>query len=88
MILNATVILKQSDFAEEKNLRAAVPYFHYYAMLSILGCVVLTLPTEDWEREDILSISHTKARNKTREWLARYDRNIANRFDIMFKQLK
>ncbi|HCT2375993.1 hypothetical protein [Morganella morganii] len=88
MILNATVILKQSDFAEEKNLRAAVPYFHYYAMLSILRCVVLTLPTEDWEREDILSISHTKARNKTREWLARFDRNIANRFDNMFKQLK
>ncbi|MEV9295261.1 hypothetical protein AB0173_21325 [Klebsiella quasipneumoniae] len=88
MILNATVILKQSDFAEEKNLRAAVPYFHYYAMLSILRCVVLTLPTEDWEEGKILSISHKKAKIKTREWLARYDKNIADRFDNIFKTLK
>lgn len=88
MILNATVILKQSEFAEEKNLRAAIPYFHYYAMLSILRCVVLTLPTEDWDKEDVLSISHKSARIKTREWLARYDRDLANRFDIMFKKLK
>ncbi|PNO71275.1 hypothetical protein [Serratia marcescens] len=88
MILNATVILKQSDFAEEKNLRAAVPYFHYYAMLSILRCVVLTLPTEDWEEGDILSISHKNARVKTRDWLKRYDKDIADRFDDMFKKLK
>lgn len=88
MILNATVILKQAEFAEEKNLRAAIPYFHYYAMLSILRCVVLTLPTEDWDNEDILSISHKKARDKTREWLARYDRTLATRFDDFFLTLK
>jgi hypothetical protein len=88
MILNATVVLKQAEFAGEKNLRAAIPYFHYYATLSILRCVVMTLPTEDWVNEDMLSISHKKARIKTREWLARYDRTLATRFDEFFLALK
>lgn len=57
-------------------------------MLSILRCVVLTLLTEDWDNEDVLSISHKKARDKTREWLARYDRTLAARFDDFFLILK
>lgn len=49
MILNATVILKQAEFAEEKNLRITIPYLEYYAVLSLLRAVVFTLPKQQWE---------------------------------------
>ncbi|KKA45648.1 hypothetical protein [Salinivibrio sp. KP-1] len=36
MILNATVLLKNAEYAEEKNMRIVKPYIEYYAVLSLL----------------------------------------------------
>jgi len=77
MILNATVILKQAEFAEEKNLRVTIPYLEYYAVLSLLRAVVFTLPSQQWEEGRLIEISHSKSINLASDWIARFDRETA-----------
>lgn len=78
MILNATVILKQAEFAEEKNLRITIPYLEYYSVLSLLRAVVFTLPSQNWDEGGLVEISHAKSINLACDWIAKLDREKAD----------
>lgn len=78
MILNATVILKQAEFAEEKNLRTTIPYLEYYAILSLLRAIVFTLPSQKWGEGRVVEIPHAKAINLACDWIAKFEKNKAD----------
>jgi hypothetical protein len=88
MILNATVLLKNAEFAEEKNFRIVRPYLEYYATLSLLRCVVYTLPTLDWNNGTLIQISHSKAINLVSDWLAKINLKESENLKSMFRLLK
>lgn len=77
MILNSTVLLMNAEYAEEKNLRIVKPYLHYYAVLSLLRCIVYTLPELSWDDGKLIQISHTKAINLAMDWLAKFNQEKA-----------
>ncbi|HHY0422803.1 TPA: hypothetical protein ACVU4V_004523 [Vibrio parahaemolyticus] len=88
MILNATVLLKQREFAQESNLRVVVPYLEYYAILSLLRGVVFMLPDKDWEDGKLIEISHAKAISLTCDWIAKFDQEKAKEVKSFCNQLK
>lgn len=88
MILNATVLTNALEHSEEIGLRIANPYYEYYAALSLMRAVVYTLPGESWSGGELISISHSKAVNLTFDWLAKIDRDTANRLKNVALQLK
>ena len=88
MILNATVLLNSLEFARTSGLRAANPYFEYYAALSLLRGLVYTIPTEDWNSGELMAISHTRAINVAFDWVAKFDRSLAAEMKTTALQLK
>ena len=88
MILNATALLKSLDFAKRSGLRAANPYFEYYATLSLLRGLVSTLPTQQWKSGELMNISHSKAINVAFDWLSKFDKDTAIRLRKVVIQLK
>ena len=88
MILNATVLLKQREFAQESNLRVVVPYLEYYAVLSLLRGVVFMFPDKDWEDGKLIEISHAKAISLTCDWIAKFDQEKAKEVKSFCNQLK
>lgn len=88
MILNSTVILKQSEFSRQKNLRMSIPYLEYYSILSLLRGVVFTLPDIDWDNGELLKISHAKAINLTCDWIAKFSKSKASEIKDKCLQLK
>jgi hypothetical protein len=88
MILNATVLVNSLDFSRKVGLRAANPYFEYYATLSLLRGVVCLIPTEEWKDGDLLSISHTRATNVAFDWIAKFDKARADDLKRTTLQLK
>lgn len=88
MILNATVLLKQRDFAEESNLRVVIPYLEYYAILSLLRGVVFMLPDKEWEDGKLIAISHAKAISLTCDWIGKFDQDKAREVKDFCNQLK
>jgi hypothetical protein len=88
MILNATVLLKNADYAEAKNLRIVKPYIEYYAVLSLLRCVVYTLPSQQWDGGKLIEISHYKAINLASDWLALFNKEEAQKLKNLCKLLK
>ncbi len=88
MILNATVLLQNAEYAEEKNLRIVRPYIEYYAVLSLLRCVVYTLPSQEWEDGKIIEIPHSKAINLACDWLALFNKSEAQDVKDLCKLLK
>lgn len=88
MILNATVLLNSLEFAHSSGLRAANPYFEYYAVLSLLRGLVYTIPTEEWNASELMKISHTRAINVAFDWIAKIDKNLASEMKKTTLQLK
>lgn len=88
MILNATVLLKNVEYAEEKNVRIVKPYLEYYAVLSLLRCVVYTLPELEWKDGELIKISHAKALNFAMDWLAKFSKEKSKELKKACKLLK
>jgi hypothetical protein len=88
MILNATVLLNGLEFSSQAGMRAANPYFEYYATLSLLRGLVYTLPSENWDSGRLLEISHTRAINVGIDWIAKFNKTKANELKAMILQLK
>lgn len=88
MILNATVLVKSLEFARNAGLRPAIPYFEYYAVLSLLRGVAYTLPSESWCGGKLVSISHTKAINLGYDWIAKFDKGLSAKLKHNTYQLK
>lgn len=88
MILNATVLLNCLEFSREKGMRAANPYFEYYATLSLLRGIVFTLPDQKWDDGNLMSISHSKAINLAFDWLAKFDKKLSDDLKVTTYQLK
>ncbi len=88
MILNATVLLKNAEYAEEKNVRIVKPYLEYYAVLSLLRCVVYTLPELDWNGGELIKISHSKALNLAMDCLAKFSIEKSQELKKICKLLK
>lgn len=88
MILNATVLLNSLEFARTSGLRAANPYFEYYAALSLLRGLVCTIPTEDRNSGELMAISHTRAINVAFDWVAKFNKSLAAEMKKTALQLK
>ncbi|MFG6179157.1 hypothetical protein ACGTN6_18115 [Halomonas sp. THAF12] len=88
MILNATVLLKNAEYAEEKNVRIVRPYLEYYAVLSLLRCVVYTLPELEWKDGELIKISHTQALNLAIDCLAKFSIEKSQELKNVCKLLK
>lgn len=88
MILNATVLLNSCEFARKTGLRSAIPYFEYYATLSMLRCLVYTLPTQSWDEGKLIEITHTKAINLAIDWINNFNKVKAIELKATIFQLK
>lgn len=88
LILNATMLLKSAEYAEERNLRIVKPYLEYYAVFSLLRCVALTLPHKQWGNGEIISASHKQARNEACQWIAKFCPKKANNIEMLCYRLK
>jgi hypothetical protein len=88
MILNATVLMNALDYSKEVGLRIANPYFEYYAALSLLRALVYTIPGETWSDGGLMTISHSKAINVSFDWIAKFDKDTAQRLKRLTQQLK
>jgi hypothetical protein len=88
MILNATVLVNSREFSEEIGMRTAIPYFEYYAALSLLRGLVYTLPSQSWDEGHLIEISHTKAINLAIDWLAKFNKTKASQLKATILQLK
>ena len=88
MILNATVLLNSLEFSKKTGLRAANPYFEYYAVLSLLRGLVCTLPNEPWNDGKLLEISHSKAINIGFDWIKNFSKEKASELKSTAQQLK
>jgi hypothetical protein len=88
MILNATALVHSSHYASGIGLRIANPYFEYYAALSLARGVVFTLPSQEWNDGNLISITHKKAINIAFDWVARFDQAKAEAMKKVCQQLK
>lgn len=88
MILNTTLNLKSYEYAQEHNLRTVLPYLAYYAALSSMRSLVVTLPTEDWNNSEILYMNHSKIINVACDCLAKFDKDLSDSFKPKILQLK
>lgn len=88
LILNATVLVNSIRFARRKGLKAAIPYFEYYALLSLLRCVVLTAPLAQWTLNGLISISHAKAINLGADLLSNFGAESGENLKVVAKKLK
>jgi hypothetical protein len=88
MILNATVLTNALNYSNEVGLRIANPYFEYYAALSLLRALVYTIPGEKWSDGELMKISHPKAINVSFDWIAKFDKDTAQRLKRLTQQLK
>lgn len=88
MILNATVLVNSIEFCEEKGMRTAIPYYEYYAALSLLRGLVCMLPHQEWNDGELLGVSHEKAINLSVDWIAPFDRETANAIGLELRTLK
>ncbi|HCH2795278.1 TPA: hypothetical protein NKT10_000994 [Vibrio parahaemolyticus] len=77
-----------ADYAEEKNLRIVKPYLHYYAVLSLLRCIVYTLPEQKWDDGKLIQISHAKAINLAMDWLGKFNQDKAKKVKYVCALLK
>jgi hypothetical protein len=77
MILNSTVLLLNAEYADKKNMRIVIPYLHYYAVLSLLRSIIYTLPELNWEKGELIEISHTKAINIALDWVSKFNKEKA-----------
>ncbi len=88
LILNATALLKSAEYASEKNLRIVKPYIEYYAVLSLLRCVVYTLPHQKWDNGQLITISHSKAINLASSCLAHFNKEESEDLKLICRLLK
>jgi len=88
MILNATVLTNALDYTNDVGLRIANPYFEYYATLSLLRALVYTIPTESWSGGELMAITHSKSINVAFDWIAKFDKETAQRLKRVTQQLK
>ncbi len=88
MILNATALLNNLDFARASGLRAANPYFEYYATLSMLRGLIFTLPGIQWNSGELINISHAKAINLAFDWMSKFNKTTSEILKQTTRQLK
>jgi len=88
MILNATVLVNSLEFARTSGLRPAIPYFEYYAALSLLRGIAYTLPSESWSEGELVGIGHSKAINLGFDWIAKFDKELSAELKQRTYQLK
>lgn len=88
MILNATVLINSIEFCEEKGIRTAIPYYEYYAALSLLRGLVCMLPQQQWDEGALMRISHEKAINLCVDWIAQLNRPTAQSINKTLRILK
>lgn len=58
MILAASLMLANLEYAKEKNLQVCIPYLQYYSLLYSLKSLVLVLPEQNWKDSDLISQTH------------------------------
>lgn len=88
MILNATVLLMNAKYADLKNIRIVRPYLEYYAILSLLRCVVYTLPTVQWNGGALIKINHNSAICLACSWVSRFNRPKSIELETLCRKLK
>lgn len=88
MILNTTLNLKSYEYAQEHNLRTVLSYLAYYAVLSSMRSLVVTLPTEEWNDSEILHMNHSKIINVACDCLAKFDKDLSESLKPKILQLK
>ncbi len=79
LILNTTVLLLNDEYANEKNIRIVRPYLHYYSVLSLLRCIVLTLPEQKWNNGNIMELSHKKTIEIAFDYITKFNKKEANK---------
>lgn len=77
LILNTTVLLLNDEYADKKNIRIVRPYLHYYSVLSLLRCIVLTLPEQKWNDGNIMELSHKKTIDIAFDYISKFNKEKA-----------
>ncbi|MCP4763563.1 MAG: hypothetical protein GY870_17460 [archaeon] len=88
MILNATVLLNSLEFSKGVNLRVVNSYIEYYSILSLLRCIIFTIPTADWDDGKILSITHSKTINVACDWISKFNPDFSEKIKDVTLMLK
>ena len=88
LILGASVMVQSATYARSKNLRAAVWYLDYYALLSVSRAVRLTDPFVEWRDGALLSANHEATIVGTRSAIERFDKVHAVNVERGVRHLK
>ncbi len=69
----ASLLAGSAQYAFERNLLTAVPYFNYYALLSACRAFLLTSPLLAWDGEKTVEMTHENILNRTAEAMRALD---------------
>src|ERR1700733_5088029 len=73
----AAVLSGSAEYAFQKNLLLAVPYFNYYTMLNCCRGFLLTCPDVAWTGADTVEMTHSKIINLTCDLVRRVGNDTA-----------
>ena len=88
LIMMATLQVNSLQFAGRVNLRVASPHLQYYSLLSLARAVCLTIPEIDWADGELLKMSHARAIKQTVDYLASFDRSLAQSVNDAIRSAK
>jgi hypothetical protein len=88
LIMSATLNINAMNYSKQRNLRMITPYLKYYALLSLMRALILTIPEKKWEGGDLLQISHKQAITLTIDYIGLFDKEYAREVDMLARSLK
>lgn len=79
MILSASVMLTSLEYAMEKNLKIAVPYLSYYAVLTCCRAVIFTLPEIEWGK-NLIEMGHRSILKQVKNCVKQLNKDYGDEF--------
>lgn len=79
MVLAASVMAQSLKFATEKNLRSVISYLSYYTVMHSLRAINFTSPRVEWNKGEILYMTHSKTINVACSEISNLDRELSER---------
>ncbi|ENJ6137806.1 hypothetical protein AB1Z82_003999 [Bacillus cereus] len=88
MILASSMMLNSLNYAKEKNLKMAIPYFSYYALLTSSRAFLYSIPYNEWKNDKFLELTHKKVIKLTKDYLNHLDKKFALNMENTLQNLK
>jgi len=88
LIMAATIQITSLDYASERNLQVVIPYLYYYALLSSMRALALTVPEKEWKSGALIEMSHEDAIKTCIGEVRKISRPAGERLEVVVRQAK